>query len=57
MLLDLLTREEEQIDEYTRHLRFDIELLANRVIAAVGWSAAQHELAPLRVGLFEPSNI
>src|SRR6185436_6783734 len=31
LLIDLLTQEEEQIDMRTRHLRFDIELLAERL--------------------------
>ena len=37
LLMDLLTREEERIDVMTREFRFDIPLLAERVIAAVDW--------------------
>lgn len=37
LLLDLLTEDEELIDEQTRHLRFDIGLLANRLIGATDW--------------------
>ncbi len=37
LLFDLLTEEEELIDEQTRHLRFDIGLLANRLIGATDW--------------------
>lgn len=37
LLFDLLTEEEEIIDEQTRHLRFDIELLANRLVEATDW--------------------
>jgi putative phosphoribosyl transferase len=37
LLFDLLTEDEELIDEQTRHLRFDIELLANRLIGATDW--------------------
>jgi putative phosphoribosyl transferase len=32
LLLDLLTEEEEIVDEQTRHLRFDITLLADRLV-------------------------
>src|SRR5688572_12023895 len=37
LLFDLLTPEEEAIDTYTRHLRFDIGLLAERLIDATSW--------------------
>jgi putative phosphoribosyl transferase len=37
LLFDLLTEDEELIDEQTRHLRFDIGLLANRLIGATDW--------------------
>lgn len=37
LLFDLLTEDEEIIDEQTRHLRFDIGLLANRLIGATDW--------------------
>src|SRR3989442_8137747 len=37
LLFDLLTREEEAIDLQTRHLRFDIGLLARRLIDATRW--------------------
>lgn len=37
LLFDLLTEEEEKIDEQTRHLRFDVELLANRLVEATDW--------------------
>src|SRR6516162_2341985 len=37
LLLDLLTADEESVDQYTRHLRFDIELLAQRLIGATDW--------------------
>src|SRR6266516_308474 len=38
LLLDLLTREEEQTDVVTAELRFDMPLLANRVVAALDWT-------------------
>jgi putative phosphoribosyl transferase len=37
LLFDLLTEEEEVIDERTRHLRFDIGLLTNRLVAVTDW--------------------
>lgn len=37
LLFDLLTEDEEVIDEQTRHLRFDIGLLAKRLIVATDW--------------------
>src|SRR5438067_2945975 len=37
LLFDLLTREEEAVDLYTRHLRFDIGLLAERLVGATNW--------------------
>jgi putative phosphoribosyl transferase len=40
LLVDLLTPEEERFDAATGHLRFDIELLANRLIAATDRAAA-----------------
>nr|WP_228369303.1 alpha/beta family hydrolase [Candidatus Nitrososphaera gargensis] len=39
LLFDLLTKEEERIDERTAHLRFDIGLLADRLAAATDWLA------------------
>ncbi|HKG90592.1 MAG TPA: alpha/beta fold hydrolase [Gemmatimonadaceae bacterium] len=55
LLMDLLTREEEREDEWTRHLRFDIGLLAGRLVAATAWLAEQPETASLRVGYFGAS--
>ena len=37
LLFDLLTAEEESIDIHTRHLRFDIAMLAERLVAAARW--------------------
>jgi putative phosphoribosyl transferase len=42
LLFDLLTEEEEVIDERTRHLRFDIELLTNRLVAVTDWLVQNH---------------
>lgn len=37
LLFDLLTADEERIDAVTRHLRFDIELLVQRLLAVTDW--------------------
>jgi pimeloyl-ACP methyl ester carboxylesterase len=37
LLFDLLTVQEEKLDLRTRHLSFDIELLAQRLVAATRW--------------------
>lgn len=55
LLLDLLTREEEQTDAVTGELRFDIPLLADRVVAAIEWAQARPHTAPLPIGLFGAS--
>lgn len=55
LLFDLLTSEEERIDMQTRHLRFDINLLASRVIATTDWLAQQPATQKLRLGYFGAS--
>jgi putative phosphoribosyl transferase len=55
LLIDLLTEEEEAIDRYTAHLRFDIPLLAGRLVGATDWLAADPRTAALRVGYFGAS--
>jgi putative phosphoribosyl transferase len=55
LLFDLLTREEEAIDVRTRHLRFDVAMLAKRLVDAVAWVAREEQTRILRVGLFGSS--
>ncbi|TMK86880.1 MAG: hypothetical protein E6G57_11665 [Actinobacteria bacterium] len=55
VLADLLTGDEERVDMRTRHLRFDIELLARRVGGVVDWLRATPETSELLVGLFGAS--
>ena len=55
MLMDLLTQNEERVDEVTRELRFDIGLLARRVAQVVRWAKHQPELAEAKIGLFGSS--
>lgn len=55
LLFDLLTEAEEDEERHTRHLRFDIGLLAQRLLAVTGWLASQRALATLPVGYFGAS--
>ncbi|HET7146966.1 MAG TPA: dienelactone hydrolase family protein [Candidatus Nitrosopolaris sp.] len=55
LLLDLLTPEEAKIDDRTRELRFNIDLLSNRLTSAVDWVANNHDTKNLIVGLFGAS--
>ena len=55
LLVDLLTPEEEAIDARTAHLRFDISLLAQRLIGATDWLADHPDTRGLRVGYFGAS--
>jgi putative phosphoribosyl transferase len=54
LLVDLLTRREEDVDRLTGHLRFDIDLLARRVTAAVDW-LRDGATGALRIGIFGAS--
>src|SRR2546421_4383579 len=53
LLFDLLTSEEEAIDMRTRHLRFDIGLLAQRLVDAAYWIKGEFDY--LSVGYFGAS--
>lgn len=55
LLLDLLTREEESVDVYTREYRFDIDRLATRVVVATDWMQKRKDLLPLPIGYFGAS--
>jgi putative phosphoribosyl transferase len=55
LLIDLLTSEEGDVDRYTRHLRFDINLLAGRLAGATDWVLEQAETRGLDVGYFGSS--
>ncbi len=55
LLMDLLTADEETVDARTGHLRFDIPLLARRLVAATDWLRTQPETRPLRIGYFGAS--
>lgn len=55
LLFDLLTAEEERAEYFTRHLRFDIPMLAQRLISATGWVVEQRETRNLTIGYFGSS--
>jgi dienelactone hydrolase len=55
LLFDLLTAEEESTDQVTAQWRFDIGLLAQRLVAATDWVAAQADTGALAQGYFGAS--
>jgi dienelactone hydrolase len=55
LLIDLLTTEEEEIDLRTRHLRFDIGLLASRLVGATDWLTQNPSTQQLKLGYFGAS--
>jgi putative phosphoribosyl transferase len=55
LLIDLLTPEEEAVDRDTAHLRFDIPLLAERLVAATRWLGEDPSTRSYRVGYFGAS--
>ena len=55
LLMDLLTSEEEAVDARTGHLRFDIDLLAERLGAATDWLRDDPRTSRLAVGYFGAS--
>ena len=55
LLLDLLTADEEAIDARSGHLRFDIELLAHRLVGATDWVTQRPDTRHLAIGYFGAS--
>jgi dienelactone hydrolase len=55
LLIDLLTPAEEVIDNGTAQYRFDIPMLASRLVAIVDWLRQQPQTAALPIGLFGAS--
>jgi putative phosphoribosyl transferase len=55
LLFDLLTREEEGVDVLTAQYRFDISLLAERLLHATKWAIEQPATRELRLGYFGSS--
>jgi putative phosphoribosyl transferase len=55
LLFDLLTPEEESVDIHTREHRFNIDLLAGRLVHATKWAKQQMQTQDLRIGYFGSS--
>jgi len=55
LLFDLLTAGEEELDMKSRHLRFDINLLAERLVDATNWIGKGSQTQSLRIGYFGSS--
>src|SRR6266403_5211309 len=55
LLFDLLTPREEAIDMRTREHRFNIQLLAERLVHATKWAKQQEQTSNLRAGYFGSS--
>jgi putative phosphoribosyl transferase len=55
LLFDLLTPEEEALDVHSREHRFNIDLLAKRLMHATNWARQQEETRDLHVGYFGSS--
>jgi pimeloyl-ACP methyl ester carboxylesterase len=55
LLIDLLTPDEERVDLRTGHLRFDIELLAERLAGATDWLMEDPDTSNLLIGYFGAS--
>jgi dienelactone hydrolase len=55
LLMDLLTMDEEAVDVRTGHLRFDIPLLATRLVTATDWLAADADARDFPLGYFGAS--
>ncbi|GAB4231048.1 MAG: dienelactone hydrolase family protein [Chlamydiales bacterium] len=54
-LMDLLTKEEEAVDQVTRELRFDIPFLADRIVEIIDWLKENENTKDLLLGLFGAS--
>jgi putative phosphoribosyl transferase len=55
LLFDLLTPEEEAIDARTAELRFNIKLLAERLVHATNWAKQERQTRDLQIGYFGSS--
>jgi len=55
LLFDLLTREEESVDQFTGELRFNIPFLAERLVYATQWTLRRPDIGLLQIGYFGAS--
>ena len=57
LLIDLLTPEEERVDDITREHRFDISLLARRLVSCANWVTQNPEVKDFKIGYFGASPV
>ncbi|MDP9288211.1 MAG: hypothetical protein M3P08_08450 [Thermoproteota archaeon] len=57
LLSEPLNADEEKIDDQTRQLRFDIDLLSKRLVFAIDWIMNNPDTKSLTIGLFGISTI
>ena len=55
LLIDLLTEDEQEVDLQTAHLRFNIPLLARRLVGITEWLSTNPEVRGDKIGLFGAS--
>lgn len=55
ILMDLLTQKEDEVDRYTREFRFNIPMLAKRMVEATDWVRQQSDIGRMPVGYFGAS--
>jgi putative phosphoribosyl transferase len=55
LVVDMLTQEEESVDSLTKEHRFNIQLLAQRLISCTDWTSQNPELKNLKIGYFGAS--
>jgi putative phosphoribosyl transferase len=55
LLIDLLTAEEEAVDQYSREIRFNIPLLADRLVGITDWLLQESQTKNLLLGYFGSS--
>ncbi|MGB7442981.1 MAG: hypothetical protein WA919_18100 [Coleofasciculaceae cyanobacterium] len=57
LLIDLLTLEEEEIDQKTREFRFDLGLLTERIVGATDWLLRYPDTQNLKIGYFGANTV
>lgn len=55
LLLDLLTEPEELVDATTAEFRFNIPVLADRLVGVIDWALSDSRISPRPIGLFGAS--
>jgi putative phosphoribosyl transferase len=55
LVFDLMSKQEQQLDETTRELRFNIPFLAHRLLCAMNWIGQLPETHSLDIGFFGSS--